>query len=765
MAIITADKPGTEVLSAGYVFSVAVTVGAGCIVQRIFGGQAIESVQVTTSQDFGPYLHDMTFRVSCLPGARVTTGERVSTEARGTSNIPGLSRAAGALQSAANTATINQQLAIAEAKGGSRLYIAEPGVYNLSSPIFLGDYTTLELGNGVFLKLDSTAAYAGVGGSGCPVVMTRAALAVPVLITSFAVATNNAAPFTTAVFINPVTHGTIVTSAPHGLKLGDWFMVGGATNDPAFNDHFCVFQVDSATQMQFIMPTYNAIPSSAAGTMKLAKATAGASVVGGIICPNFRSLQTAEDWRKIPVRFYNAVNCALHGVTFYDSPQVTLFEATRNCKATSLTYLEQCIGGVQVMGPARSMTVADINGYVVDDLTSLGLGWGGYTQFLLPTATFPGYITTEGNAYDVTFDQIRPQGAQDGVKLFDGSSAGGIMSRVSISDVRGTTYKNGVGISTSVSGSAWGSIRVDDVHVDYTGVPAAAQAGVVSLLVAGTSIEALQISRVTFGKNAAAAVDISGGNTSTSVYKDLRISGITTGSIDAASINANSSQSVVKVYACKVDKFNGHDASGFFNANQTNGVFLLDATMPDINISNVTGSSSNGCGNGVMFGTSFVGGTSNLTNINGSNLYTAVFSWSDTATLGDLNLANIVNVGANVSWGVRVDGGAKINYSGVKTNSGNGVWRLKTVGQTYELRGAGVIAGSADHIDYTTSQGTIKAYGPDMTTDVSKLARVSGALVVNTNAALGTLGAAGPVVCQGTAANSWRLMGDPTKQY
>ncbi|MCK1465726.1 hypothetical protein IVB34_47435 [Bradyrhizobium sp. 2] len=45
------------------------------------------------------------------------------------------------------------------------------------------------------------------------------------------------------------------------------------------------------------------------------------------------------------------------------------------------------------------------------------------------------------------------------------------------------------------------------------------------------------------------------------------------------------------------------------------------------------------------------------------------------------------------------------------------------------------------------------------------IARATGNFCYNTNAALGTLGAAGPVTCQGTAANSWRLLGDTTKQY
>lgn len=46
--------------------------------------------------------------------------------------------------------------------------------------------------------------------------------------------------------------------------------------------------------------------------------------------------------------------------------------------------------------------------------------------------------------------------------------------------------------------------------------------------------------------------------------------------------------------------------------------------------------------------------------------------------------------------------------------------------------------------------------------DVTAVARVDGYQVYNTNAAAGTLGVAGLVTCQGTAANSWKLMSNPS---
>lgn len=56
---------------------------------------------------------------------------------------------------------------------------------------------------------------------------------------------------------------------------------------------------------------------------------------------------------------------------------------------------------------------------------------------------------------------------------------------------------------------------------------------------------------------------------------------------------------------------------------------------------------------------------------------------------------------------------------------------------------------------------TIKVRGLDFRADVTAVARVDGGVMYNTNAAAGTLGAAGLVMCQGTAANSWKLMANP----
>jgi hypothetical protein len=65
---------------------------------------------------------------------------------------------------------------------------------------------------------------------------------------------------------------------------------------------------------------------------------------------------------------------------------------------------------------------------------------------------------------------------------------------------------------------------------------------------------------------------------------------------------------------------------------------------------------------------------------------------------------------------------------------------------------------------------TLNVYSPNRRLDITApgstgVNRVEGASCWNTNAALGTLGTAGPVVCLGTAANSWKRVGNNALTY
>ena len=80
--IVTSQAPSTDDLQAGHVFSLALLTGPGAIVQRLIAGVVVESVPITASASFGPYLHNMQFRVSCIGGGRVATSAAPQTVAQ-----------------------------------------------------------------------------------------------------------------------------------------------------------------------------------------------------------------------------------------------------------------------------------------------------------------------------------------------------------------------------------------------------------------------------------------------------------------------------------------------------------------------------------------------------------------------------------------------------------------------------------------------------------------------------------------------------------
>lgn len=123
---------------------------------------------------------------------------------------------------------------------------------------------------------------------------------------------------------------------------------------------------------------------------------------------------------------------------------------------------------------------------------------------------------------------------------------------------------------------------------------------------------------------------------------------------------------------------------------------------------------------------------------------------------GDINAAIVVEAAAACTVNLR--GGSRFTAS-------TGVVRGLGAGTAVNIRSSGNTLASGNWI----SQGATAAfsvYSDDITADVTILARTPGAMVYNTNAVAGTLGAAGRVLCDSSgAANSWKLMTDPTKAF
>lgn len=84
MTMITPQRLAHERLPAGHVLALELLQGAGAVVQLLYAGRVVESVQISASRSFGPYMHDMTAAVSCFAGSLVEATVSVDT-------APGLS--------------------------------------------------------------------------------------------------------------------------------------------------------------------------------------------------------------------------------------------------------------------------------------------------------------------------------------------------------------------------------------------------------------------------------------------------------------------------------------------------------------------------------------------------------------------------------------------------------------------------------------------------------------------------------------------------
>jgi hypothetical protein len=128
------------------------------------------------------------------------------------------------------------------------------------------------------------------------------------------------------------------------------------------------------------------------------------------------------------------------------------------------------------------------------------------------------------------------------------------------------------------------------------------------------------------------------------------------------------------------------------------------------------------------------------------------------------------------------------DFSGV--TSGKGLWfSTNNAAATYDWTFSGCVGGSRLLINPSATNKThnVRSMGgnqvanqtlggagntwnfhgmcADLRVDITAAARIDGSIIYNTNAAAGTLGAAGLVVGQGTAANSYKLMANPSLAF
>lgn len=207
---------------------------------------------------------------------------------------------------------------------------------------------------------------------------------------------------------------------------------------------------------------------------------------------------------------------------------------------------------------------------------------------------------------------------------------------------------------------------------------------------------------------------------------------------NAASELANSGAYIANLTSGTVDYVTATNNSPKTPANQGNLVFSNGAIIRAVHLLN----------NSFTGGTLLVGDTS-------MNVTAGHHIKMTGNTLVNGNKSLILNKACRITANNNVEIGAS-----------QGVYDLRGASQVYSVfEGSNVSERTAPFL--FAGGATVNVFAPfrQVAVDTAGINRVEGGALWNTNAAAGTLGTAGPVVCLGNAANSWKKVGNYALTY
>lgn len=514
----------------------------------------------------------------------------------------------------------------------------------------------------------------------------------------------------------------LVTLSNHGLSNGEPFWLRGVsgTTDPAFFGLFDVTNVVDAGHFYIELKT---LPSAApTGTIQGKVADVNISVTGGFWNYNTSGgAVPAVDGLDGMAILLVGVKGLFVDVMAKDSYEYLLCTGGIREFNLALDTTKNIKDGVKVFGPAWNGKVSRVSGWFGDDACS--------AQCIVPPAFSFVDATGGGNILDIELGGIDTfQNAAQPCALYPSNWFA--MDNVTVDRVA-----SGIGTSANT--------------------PLVKIMGEVSGCIAGR-IDLKNIRSADNGTSANGSVQVYGSLT----VKELVIDGLSWGDVGptntqqgALEIEASSTVKVLRFQNFK-GRIGGNN-TGLIQNYGTIGTIIMDG----FNVVGAGGSvlyyaAPGSVNNRVILQNSLLNGVENpLLAINAS---------------GELNFVYQNNGGTPVA-GVVVAGSNPCSIA-VGNNKHTGL-----ANSLVRLNGASLAASIHDMGGNSVPSGkwlakvngaeTVSVFGFEFQADVTALARTNGSFCFNTNAAAGTLGAAGLVACQGTSPNSWRLLGDPTKQY
>jgi hypothetical protein len=440
---------------------------------------------------------------------------------------------------------------------------------------------------------------------------------------------------------------------------------------------------------------------------------------------------------------------------------------------------------IKVYGASNNVAISNSSGINGDDIISL--------HPMEPSAYYK-YVMSVGDVINVKITGVSSESGNGCIELYayhpllliDGVD----ISHISIHGEAPTMVQiQNNGVSSSAA-PVIGTVYIHDTVVNVNTL----------VRTMGTTygiVNTLTIENITYNPGLAAnttacVLSIEGTNTTLGT---VNISGVT-GNVSRI-VNMSASTAAVSTFNISGCNLNCTTLAGSAFFNGTGGTV---GTLNFIGNTVTLGNYNNGI---YLYNSASVYGTINIyenTFIFADNVTSSVITITTsvgTATVGALNFVGNTTVGAAKSPKYIVTDKYGTNISFIRNNfttatnglvdtfansriflQGNllsgltqGVVRYDAASLTCAVTsGGGNIFPSTFHTN-GGGTGTTSVYGWDisvnlLTTLTPPIGRTDGSYCYNTNAALGTLGVAGLVSCSGTAANSWRLLVNPTaSQY
>lgn len=310
----------------------------------------------TTSMQFGQSTINVVLNEGQLPA-------KLSTDATGNTVLVGADRrfplrsaeVRGASPSA--TAAVNTAAIQAAINAGGSFHIATPGEYLVNGTLTISNDIEIWLADGVIIKQ--------ADGTGKSVIATSAATAADIVVSS-------------ATSAGSV--GTYNTAAAHGLAVGDYVLVYGATVH-GFSGVFEVLSIPTTTQFTAQL-AFAPLITTAAGSMNMRKGVGRVSIYGGTIDYNNANNNSSGGTNADAIVMAGVHTLNVDRKRIINSEKYALYVAGCQHVNIGTVDFDTDSDGLHLLGPTYDVAIGKLLGRTGDNMLALSTFDGSWSATL-----------------------------------------------------------------------------------------------------------------------------------------------------------------------------------------------------------------------------------------------------------------------------------------------------------------------------------------------------------------------------------------------